>query len=487
MQKRQREQPESKIEEDTTGTYDITPEFIETCEKKFKANPANIIARNAINSVGSLFSTMSSTRRNEISHVFLNSIKKHHLRATNQGASGRCWMFAALNTFRHILINALDLDNFEFSEVYLFFWDKFERSNSFLLWFMQHPEYNPSDREYEYMITSYMSDGGWWNTFANLVSKYGVVPKDAMKETHQSTDSEDMNQIIQERLNGCVNHIRKNRGKLSQSELNHIRLSTLSQIYDILVKFLGEPPKKFNWAFSTHDEEHGVISKLTPHKFLTTVVPEVNMNTDFITLAHIPSIKMYTRYKVRYTNNVQEGENCEIFNVPIEELTKYAMKSISHGFGVWFVGDVRKCFDWFNSTLDDKMDDSKVVFEETFPFDKTDRIIMRNVEGNHAMALTGFNVDERGRPTNWQVENSWGYWDYETPGLDGFLNMSHSWFEKYLTQIVVHRQFLSRTILKKLSSAEVVEINPWDSMAPALRSGGHGVPCGYVLLHQKKN
>src|SRR3989344_8035385 len=179
---------------------DIDENFIEECEEKFNKDPANIIARNAIVSVGSFHATQNSNRTNQIDHIFLNSVKRRGLRATNQGHSGRCWMFAALNTFRHMIIRVLDLENFEFSEVYLFFWDKLERANSYLLWFINHPEYKPGDRAFDWVLSDFRSDGGWWNTFANLVNKYGLVPRDAMKETFQSTDSDDMNSIVKERL-----------------------------------------------------------------------------------------------------------------------------------------------------------------------------------------------------------------------------------------------------------------------------------------------
>ena len=53
-------------------------------------------------------------------------------KVTNQKASGRCWMFAALNTFRHKLISQYKLENFELSQAHTFFWDKYEKSNWFL-------------------------------------------------------------------------------------------------------------------------------------------------------------------------------------------------------------------------------------------------------------------------------------------------------------------------------------------------------------------
>lgn len=466
---------------------ELSEEFIKKCQKDFHSDPQNIIARNAINSVGSMLSTTNSTRVNEISHIFLNSIKKPHLKATNQGASGRCWMFAALNTFRHLLINALNLENFEFSETYLFFWDKLERSNSYIHWFIDHSNEKPGDRVYDYIVENCMCDGGWWNTFANLVEKYGIIPADAMRETYQSDDSEDMNRIIKDQLDCCVNYIIKNRKKFSLEELQKIRINTIQEIYNTLVKFLGEPPTKFNWTFSTEENEPAVISKLTPKDFLKMVAPEMNINKDFITLTNIPKWEYYKKYKIKYTNNVYEGELCTVFNMPIDELVRYAVKSISSGVSVWFACDVMKSFNWIHSTLDDKLDDHKTVFEEEFKFDKGDRIEMGNVQATHAMALTGFNMDDKGKVVSWQVENSWGYLDNETPGLDGFLCMSQSWFEKYVIQIVVHKKFLSRTLQNKVEQ-EGTEIEPWNGMAPALQIKGMKAPRAYLdILKLKKN
>ena len=460
---------------------DITEEFLDDCEEKFDSEPANKIARNAIVSVGSFYTTMNSNRINKINHVFLNTLKKKNLKATNQGSSGRCWMFAALNTFRHMMIQALNLENFEFSEVYLFFWDKLERSNTYINWFIDHPEHDADSRAFDYMVTMFLSDGGWFNTFANLVNKYGLVPKDAMKETFQSGDSDDMNEIIKDHLDSCVNRIcnLQKRGRKKET-LHKIRLETMSQIYNILVKFLGEPPKTFDWSFWNEEDESNIIGQLTPHKFRNMVAPGLDMH-EFVAISHVPTkkLKFNERYRIKWTRNVSDGEDCTILNVHTDDLARYAKESIVAGAPVWFVADVRKHFNYMHSALDDELDDSELVFGKPYKFQKGERITFRNVEGNHAMALTGVNVDQYGKPISWQVENSWGYWDNETPGLDGFLTMSQSWFDKYVIQIVVHQKFLSRSLQKSLAK-EPVELEPWDSMAPATRAGNVDAPRDYL-------
>lgn len=41
---------------------------------------------------------------------------------TNQRNSGRCWLFAATNVFRVALMQKYNLESFELSQAWLFFW-----------------------------------------------------------------------------------------------------------------------------------------------------------------------------------------------------------------------------------------------------------------------------------------------------------------------------------------------------------------------------
>ena len=66
------------------------------------------------------------------------------------------------------------------------------------------------------------------------------------------------------------------------------------------------------------------------------------------------------------------------------------------------------------------------------------------------MMLIGVNLNKKDEVLEWQVENSWGYFDNDVPGEDGFLTMSHFLVSKNVIQVVVHRQLLSRTVQKIL-------------------------------------
>ena len=434
--------------------FNINNEYINECAKKFNNSDKDKICKNVITNVGILHGSTDHKELTKVSHVFLNTIKKKNIKATNQGLSGRCWMFSGLNIFRHHVIKALDLDDFEFSETYLFFWDKFERSNSYLHWFEEYVFKNENidinDHLYKYIVDkeNWMSDGGYWNFFANLVNKYGVVPKEAMPETFQSEYSDDMNENIINILHSSSIEMINNKNNSSK-----IKKESLNKIFNLLVKFLGEPPKTFDWNFTTENGEPTSIKNLTHKSFKEMVLPGVNFD-DFVLLSNIPSNKyeFYKKYSIKNTNNVIEGYRCEPINVPIKDIKLMTKKSILSGMPVWFGGDVNKSFHPLFSTLNKKVINKELLLEKINKINKKDRFFITNQKTTHAMTILGVNIDNKGKTSSWQVENSWGYLDNEIPGMDGFLCMDDEWFDEYVGEVVIHKQFLTRKIKKIYST-----------------------------------
>lgn len=81
---------------------------------------------------------------------------------TNQRSSGRCWMFAALNTLRYELMHRWNLEDFEFSETYLFFWEAMEKSNTYLENVLATLDEPLDSRVFEAINYGPADDGGWW-------------------------------------------------------------------------------------------------------------------------------------------------------------------------------------------------------------------------------------------------------------------------------------------------------------------------------------
>ena len=106
-----------------------------TVASKFLESDKNRLAQNVV-SRADVQEAAIDLEKSRINHHFSTSLKEINGvegLATSQKASGRCWLFAMLNTLRYPIIQQLDLaPDFELSQSHLFYWDKVERANFFL-------------------------------------------------------------------------------------------------------------------------------------------------------------------------------------------------------------------------------------------------------------------------------------------------------------------------------------------------------------------
>ena len=108
----------------------VTLNDVREYSKHFNEQRANRVAANASVSSGVLKAATSYQGQRALPREFSIELKQGTI--TNQQHSGRCWMFASLNTLRYELMHKWNLEDFEFSESYLFFWDKIEKANAYL-------------------------------------------------------------------------------------------------------------------------------------------------------------------------------------------------------------------------------------------------------------------------------------------------------------------------------------------------------------------
>ena len=82
----------------------------------------------------------------------------------------------------------------------------------------------------------------------------------------------------------------------------------------------------------------------------------------------------------------------------------------------------------------------------------------------HAMVFQGVQLDEKGEPKAWRIENSWG----KDAGKDGYLIMSADWYRLYGGEVDVKRSYLSPELLKIWDEGEDIEVMPWENMGRTL-------------------
>jgi bleomycin hydrolase len=436
--------------------------FVEERSKAFHDDRVLQLARNAIVNTGYLPISIDEGAVNKINHVFQKTLKGKDVKATNQEQSGRCWMFAGLNMFRHSVIADFNLKNFEFSQTYLYFWDKVENADRFLeeiIHMLDEPlDHFKLDDPTQYnkrlsdILEKPIEDGAYWNCFANLVDKYGLIPKSAMEETASSIDSDDMNEQLNSRLREAACYLRKNHESMTPEKILQFRKKVMEQIYNIVALFLGHPPKEFLWAFTDNDEKAVILRDLTPFSFKDMVMGDENLSANFVVLANYPIEEwpFNQPYEIQEDNNMVGGKTHKFINLPIEEIEKYTLKSINEGQPVWFIGDIGRGFHPWKSALDETLIRTDRVFGPSiYQMNKGERFLYQESSGVHAMTFIGVN-DKKGKGIEFQVENSWGYEESDVPGQDGFLSASGKWFRDNVFEIVVRKEFLSRNLMKLL-------------------------------------
>lgn len=378
---------------------------------------------------------------------------------TNQKSSGRCWMFAALNVLRPQVIKKYKVKSFEFSENYLMFYDKLEKTNVFLQMMIDLADRPIDDRELDELIEDPIGDGGWWTYFTDLVQKYGLVPKEVMPETYNSSSTGTMNSFIRLKAAAMGIELRNMaRGGASPEDLDKRKQEMLGQIYRMLVIHLGQPPREFTWRYETDDSTGTVVhsEKFTPQSFYKEAVGDDLSH--YVSLFNYPGKDYFENYSLRWSRNIYDRPNFTILNVPVDTLRVYALKSVLDSTPVWFACDVGKENDGKDGIMALDIYNYASIYGTTFEMPKADLIHMQIITPNHAMVFRGVDT-ANGEAKKWLVENSWG----DDKGDKGKWYMYNGWFDRYMFGVIINEKYLSDQ-MKKLSKKTPIELPPWDPM-----------------------
>lgn len=425
----------------------------------FDTKRANRAAMNAVTVTAVNKVALNRRRAASINHSF--SVHLPENPATAQNNSGRCWMFAALNTFRSRAAHNLNIEGgFELSQNYTMFWDKFEKANYFLENILETLNEPVGSRLLDFLLQSPIQDGGQWDMFVNLIDKYGAVPKSVMPETESSSRTGDLNSQITAKLREYGCQIRKaHAGGESKGALRKAKQKYMSEVFRMLCIHLGEPPSEFEWQWRDKDKQFHREGKITPKQFFEKFV-DCDLR-DLVCIIHDPrpGHKVNQLFTVRFLGNVVGGHPTRYLNTDLATIKKAAIQQLQAGDSVWFGCDVGKYLDRDLGVMDLDLFDFELVYGTKPGMDKAERLMYGHSQMTHAMVFTGVDLDEKERPTKWRVENSWS----DKPGDKGFFQMADSWFDEYTYEVVVQRKFVPKALLAALDKEPVV-LDPWDPM-----------------------
>ncbi len=440
-----------------TSAQDINEKTLNEIRSSFQMDNYTKAMQNALsnNDIDDLAKNL--TNIGEDDHNFTYRVKVKGI--TNQKSSGRCWLFSSLNMFRPRAIEKYNLNSFEFSQNYLYFWDLFEKSNLYLNNIIETTDRPIDDRLVQWYLKSPVSDGGVWSSFANLVDKYGMIPKEAMTETHSSNNTRAMVKFINIKLKEDGLRLRQAAEKgVKTKALQSQREDMLTEIYRMLALNLGVPPTTFEWRYEDKNDSVSDYKTYTPLSFKEEILGDIQVK-DYVMLMNDPTRPYDTHYEISNYRNVEEGVNWHYVNLSNEKIKAMAIESLKNNEAMYASCDVGQQLDRSYGILDVDNFDYESVYGVHFGMNKTERIQTRASGSSHGMALIAVDLDKDGNSTKWQFENSWG----NTSGHKGYLTFTDEWFDEFMFRIVVNKAFVTPEVLEMYETKPTI-LPAWDWM-----------------------
>ncbi|CAN7985454.1 unnamed protein product, partial [Ixodes hexagonus] len=444
----------------------LQKDVLEKFQREFQKDPRNRLAQNVCTKVDMKDVYLNHQTATNMHHVVSHKVDIEGKPVTNQKVSGRCWIFACLNAMRVPMMRHLQLEELEFSQAYLFFWDKAKRCNFFLNSMVETARRGEpvEGRLVSFLLKEPLNDGGQWDMLCNLVTKYGLVPKKCFTETVCSESTTRLNNVLTSKLREYARDLRQLVEKGCTEADIQLRIEQMMEtLYRIVSICLGTPPTTFTWEYYNKNKVYCSMGPMTPLEFYENEVkPHFNMD-DKICLVHDPRPEnpFGNMYTVEYLGNVVGGRRVLYNNQPIEVLMQMVVESVKANEAVWFGCEVAKRFDLKRGILDIAVHDYESVFgtDVCLGLSKADRLLYGESLMTHAMLFSGVSLDAENNPVKFRVENSWG----DESGEKGYLVMTQEWFREFMFEVVVDKKFVSPDVLA-VNEKEPKVLPAWDPM-----------------------
>ena len=432
----------------------LTPEMLKSLADTLPMTSELRAVQNALahNSIQSLVINPKVENRNDA--LFTHEIKNPGSIA-DQDESGRCWLFAGLNALRPIVIAKYDMKDFMLSQAYEQFYEELEAANRSLELAISLRQEPIHSRRLDTFLQNLISDGGDWNYVRALIQKYGAVPESVMPDNYAAAHTDEMAALLATCLRKAALEIRQPAyDNASPAKLHEWKMAKLQDIYKILVLCLGQPPATFQWRYENNDSKVSPLKSYTPQSF-----SQKFLGADlgrYVSFANYPGQPMHARLEWSWERNMADQPDMEAVNLDMKEMMDMVLKSVLADQPVWFAansaaeGDRKKGL-WL-ADIEDKSD----LFSIDFSMSKADTLAFENGTPDHAMVITGVDV-QGGQAIKWKVENSWG----KDSGDEGWFTIDNQWADKHLFQVIIDRRFVPPALLA-LTKQKPILLPPWD-------------------------
>ena len=229
-------------------------------------------------------------------------------------------------------MSKMKLKKFEFSQNYVFFYEKLERANHFLSAVIDLADRDIDDRTLAYLLDKPLDDGGQWDMFVAVVKKYGVVPQWIMPESESSSSTLWMNRSVCALLRQGAAQMRAEfaSGSVMRDQLHATtKAKILASVHRILSIHLGTPPRAFELQWTDKDKAFHRVADMTPLRFLADYT-SIELD-DYVCLVNDPraSSPYNALYTVQYLGNVVGSAPVRYLNVPMETMRALTVATLT--------------------------------------------------------------------------------------------------------------------------------------------------------------
>lgn len=451
----------------------------------------NALLRNALSS-RSLQSLMPNLPVNRTFAITLG----RDVKAQNQAQSGRCWIFANINSLRRVMVKRYGwASDFTLSPAFVYFYALMEQCNTALE--ISHEQAGRGVRlgSCEYLNEVWRpTDGGDVHAFMALLQKYGACPRELYPDTQPAQHSAIIGQTLRNMLHAAAIEILDtgptSSPSLARAQFDALKLRVLKSVHRTLSAFLGRPPTRFRFvprlaaaggskAFEASDPvfqaggktmgkskgvgNSGHAEDLTPLQFFDKYVsgvmesghrvhvcndPRHPLNTWVAPQRSVVILAPSTPSHPPHLRHIDNLVGNLFWNMGPRAMKAATLKSLSAGRPVIFACDVSK---FYNPRIGFMGKDASSV-PRLFP-GSADAWEMASqpatharamnadiVEANHEMTFIGMDAET----DTWEVENSWGA---VKP-----ITMSGAWFDRFVYSVCVLDTDLSTPERRHLNS-----------------------------------
>lgn len=361
----------------------------------------------------------------------------HHY---DQHNSGRCWCFSGINTIEGDIAHNLNIipRRFALSANFLTFYDKLEKTNFLYNYVLERDVTFNQLRQTVFREQDPLCEGSYFDTFANLVYKYGLVPLSVMPENQNTNNSRDhFLHLWREKARSDALELFESKFHLSTTKLYELKKQKLSEIYALLSKISGEPPAQFNYKYLDRSGHLVHLRNYTPAHFRDEFLT-LNLRK-FRLICCNPLRKYYTSQTIEkgYSDNPFHPE-IKYLNLPKSDMKKLAVMQLQAGLPVKMGARIRLFKHQDVPILDTRLYNYRPLGLE--PVDYETGIKTRLVEAQHGMVILGAQI-ENGHPVRWKVENSHAEAQFYT--------MNDNFFDACVVNISIYEDILRQSGIKQ--------------------------------------